>query len=185
MLALHADCSIHRVQFGGGGQMRRALGIMLIVGSLAVSGVVSAAVRPNHGKGGHSCYSTCPTRTDLFVWPFTVSYGNEQNVVFTVIVHPRFPWTPGTPTGSASVMSQSTTLCLITLVGGTGSCSPSSDALPASHQPYFITATYGGDTNFSPSTSRFRLLKVTDDHGHHHHHHWWGDGAARASARLG
>jgi hypothetical protein len=157
--------------------MRRVLGMILVVGSLAVSGVVSAAVRPaDHDRGGHSCYSTCATRTELHIQPDRVLYGDEQSVVFSVFVHPRMPWVPGTPTGTVNVMYQTQVLCSITLSSGFGTCSPTSNALPAQDgRPYCIFAAYGGDTSFSASNSRLRALRVTDGEHHHHHHHGWGD----------
>lgn len=148
--------------------MRRVLGVLLIAGSLAVSGVVSAAVRPDHRGHGGSCYSTCASRTKLWIAPSFVEYGSEQDAVFYVFVGPRTPWVPGTPTGTVTVQYQSTVLCQITLSNGAGNCSTTSDALPAQHRPYCITAAYSGDTNFYASTSRVALLKVSD---HHHHHH--------------
>lgn len=147
--------------------MRRAIGMSLVVGSLAVSGVVSAAVRPDHHghDGGKSCYSTCATRTELRISPDEVTYGSEQDAVFSVLVRPHNPWTPGTPTGTVTVQFGSTVLCQITLSGGLGSCSTTPNALPAAHKPYKITATYGGDGTFSGSTSCHRHLRVENPNG--------------------
>ena len=52
--------------------------------------------------------------------PKTVAYGSENTIPFTVTVSPN-PVGGGTPTGTATVKTGSTTLCTVTLSAGTGS----------------------------------------------------------------
>jgi len=50
----------------------------------------------------------------------------------------------------------------VTLVNGTGSCSPTSGALlVASTTPYTVTAAYPGDTNFKASTGTVSFRVTT------------------------
>ena len=97
-----------------------------------------------------------PTET-LTVVPSTLTYGQESAGVFTVTVT-----SPGggTPTGSVPVKSGATTLCTVTLVNGTGTCSPADTALPVTGSPFTITAPYPGDTNFSSATASTSLRVV-------------------------
>ncbi len=83
--------------------------------------------------------------------PSTTTYGNESTVSFGVTVTPQFS---GAPTGLVSVMAGTTPLCTVTLTladNGSGSCSTTDTALAASMTPYGVTATYGGDPNFTAS----------------------------------
>ena len=117
--------------------------------------------------GGDATFggSTSPTR-NLTVDPATttaslslsagsVGYGDESSVTFTSSVTPEFA---GTPTGTVTVATGSTTLCTITLPATT--CSPVDGALAVRGSPYPVTAGFGGDTNFSSSTSPSHGLTV-------------------------
>ncbi len=84
--------------------------------------------------------------TALVASPNPSTFG--QSVTFTATVTAVAPGS-GTPTGSVTFKDGSTTLGSATLSGGMASFSTS--ALSASS--HAITAVYGGDTNFSGSTS--------------------------------
>lgn len=84
----------------------------------------------------------------------TVTYGNEQAEQLSVTVS-----SAGTPTGTVTVAAGSTTLCAITLVSGTGSCSLRATQLPAGS--YRVIASYGGDASTSPSVSPSQALTVS------------------------
>ena len=99
------------------------------------------------------------TTTALSALPASVTYGSENTVVLTATVTPS---TSGTPSGTVTVKSGATTVCTVTLASGTGSCSPSSDTLLAvASNPYSMTASYVGDTNFTSSASSAQTLSVT------------------------
>ncbi|HVX21805.1 MAG TPA: Ig-like domain-containing protein, partial [Acidimicrobiales bacterium] len=97
------------------------------------------------------------TTTSLTLSPASVTYGAEQHEVFTVAVAPAYA---GVPTGTVTVQSGSTVLCTVTLDSAAGTCSPSAAALGAGTPQ--ITAVYGGDDNFNPSsTASASTLTVT------------------------
>jgi hypothetical protein len=66
-----------------------------------------------------------------------------------------------------------TTLCSITLSGGTGSCSPGASALRASFRPYLILGAYSGDKNFSRGWTNLVFVQVTSPPPPPHKHHHW------------
>ena len=112
------------------------------------------------------------TTTVLSITPATATYGDEKVPVISATVTSA---TTGTPTGTVVVKEGGTTICTLTLSGGTGSCAAlATTKLPvATHS---LTATYAGDTNFSTSTSSAEPLAVTKA-GYHHPPH--GDGQPR------
>jgi Bacterial Ig-like domain (group 3) len=98
-----------------------------------------------------------PSVTALSLSRSTVTYGHERTVRFSVKVSAGAPGT-GVPTGLVVVRFWSRTLCSVHLFRGKGSCSPAARALrPGWHK---IVAYYGGDRNFTPSTSREKTLTV-------------------------
>jgi hypothetical protein len=89
----------------------------------------------------------------------SVTYGNETSgETITATVAPQFS---GTPTGTVIVKTGSTTICTVTLSGGTGTCSPTSATLlTASGTAYSVTGAYSGDTNFTGSISTSKSLTI-------------------------
>jgi hypothetical protein len=63
-----------------------------------------------------------------------------------------------TPTGTVRVKQSSTTLCVIKLSSGKGSCTLSAKKLKVG--TYHLVATYGGSTNFKGSRSAEETLRV-------------------------
>jgi hypothetical protein len=96
------------------------------------------------------------TSTVLSVSPTTVAYGSEQTVVFKFVVNSQFG---ETPTGTVRVSSGTTTLCTITLVHGTGTCSLKSKTLKVG--TYQIVASYSGSSSYEASSSTDEKLTVT------------------------
>ena len=89
--------------------------------------------------------------------PSSVTYGNESTAVITAtIAHTG----AGVPTGTVDVTSSGSTVCVITLSGATGSCSPADTSFPAGG-PYVLTATYSGDSAYTGSNSNPLYLTVT------------------------
>ncbi len=101
------------------------------------------------------------TSTSVTVAPSSVGYGNEGQAVFTVTVAPQYAGT--VPTGTVALTSGTTTLCTVTLVDGSATCSPSGAALDPGGSPYTIIATYPGDANFTGSsgTTQLDVAKAT------------------------
>ena len=83
-----------------------------------------------------------------------------QAVTFTATVKAVAPGS-GTPTGSVTFMDGSATLGTAPLSGGSASYMTS--ALPLAGGPHSITAVYGGDGNFTTSTSAALTQKVNKD----------------------
>lgn len=157
-------------------QMRLRFLITLVTVIFSSSVGVIATGETIASASGKSCYSTCPSTTSLTASSQELTYGNEQVEVFTASVAPRITGTPGVPGGTVTIKWGWTTLCTITLSGGTGSCSPSANAIPGGHRVDFILAYYGGSSSFWRSFSRFVQIKVdpvtSPPPKKHHHDHW-------------
>ena len=138
--------------------IHRGLAFGGIAAALTAGVLTSAFVRPEARlAAAESCYGPCSSDTVLSQSRAAVFYGDEQADRFRVIVLPGY-LTTGTPTGTVAVKSRATTLCTITLDHGSGSCSPTADALPAGF--YKVVAVYGGDSSFRGSTSEDRSFLV-------------------------
>ena len=95
-----------------------------------------------------------PTTTTLSLSTPTLTYGDEQVEVFSVVVSSASV----TPTGKVSVKAGSSTLCTATLSGGKGSCSPKATKLKAGS--YSVVASYAGTSQLAPSSSNPQSLSV-------------------------
>jgi hypothetical protein len=94
------------------------------------------------------------SKTTLKLAATKVTYGHEQVLHLSVTVSPEFAGS--TPTGTVPVKDSTTTLCVIKLSSGKGSC-----RLSLKVGTYRLVATYGGSTNFKSSTSAKETLTVT------------------------
>ena len=97
------------------------------------------------------------TTTTLTVTPSTRTYGDEDDVVFSVVVHA----TSGTPSGTVTIKSGATVLCVITLSAAKGQCSTSNTILAVGTQG--VVAVYSGDTHYAGSTSTSQSVVITKD----------------------
>jgi len=100
------------------------------------------------GEGGFTV-SPATSTTTLALSPTKVTYGDEQLEHVSFTVSPEYAGS--TPTGTVTLKESSTTLCVITLASGKGSCTLSATKLGAGR--YDVEATYGGDANFGTSAS--------------------------------
>ena len=89
------------------------------------------------------------TLTALSLSATKVTFGHEQAETFSVTVSPSYAGP--VPTGTVSVKKSTTTLCVITLSSGKGSCSLTSEELPA--RTFSVYANYAGNSSFVLSTS--------------------------------
>jgi hypothetical protein len=96
------------------------------------------------------------TRTVLKLSATRVIYGHEQAEHPSVTVSSSHPGLA--PTGTVTIKESATTLCVIRLQSGKGSCKLSPKRLKAG--TYRLVATYGGSTNFKGSTSAKETLTV-------------------------
>ena len=130
----------------------------LIGATLTAGAVTSAVVRPGSQLAASAdCYGLCRSMATLSLSPSAVFYGHEQAVKFRVKVGAGSPGT-GVPTGRVVVKTQSKVLCTIRLRRGAGTCSPAARALRPGR--YMVVASYGGNKNFKPSTSKPENLRV-------------------------
>ena len=97
------------------------------------------------------------TNTTLKLAPLKVTYGNEQVEVMSVKVSPEFA--APTPTGKVTISEGKTTLCVLTLLSGKGSCGLTNKELKTAGT-HHIVATYGGSSKFVGSFAR-ETLTVT------------------------
>ena len=96
------------------------------------------------------------SKTSLKLSAAKVTYGDGSVEHLSVTVSPQYSGT--TATGTVTVKQSTTTLCVITLKSGKGSCTFPAKKLPAG--AYSLVATYGGSANFKGSTSAKETLTV-------------------------
>jgi hypothetical protein len=101
-------------------------------------------------------FTYSPPVTALKLAARKVIYGHEQVLNLSVTVSPQY--SGSTPTGTVTVKESTTTLCVITLSSGKGSCTLSAKKLPV--RTYRLVATYGGSTDFAGSASAKETLTV-------------------------
>ncbi|MCW2930439.1 MAG: pentapeptide repeat protein, partial [Actinomycetia bacterium] len=95
------------------------------------------------------------TTTALSLSATKVTYGDEQAEHVSVTVSPQYSGTPG---GTVTVKSGTTTVCTITLGSGKGGCTLAATRLPAGTQ--HLTASYNGSADFGTSASAAGTLTV-------------------------
>jgi hypothetical protein len=95
------------------------------------------------------------TKTALVLSAAKITYGHEQVEHLSVTVLPQYP---GTTPSAVTVEDGTTTLCVITLSSGRGSCTLPAKRLGAG--PHRLVATYVGGTGFDGSTSSRVILTV-------------------------
>lgn len=98
------------------------------------------------------------TTTTLTLSSPSVPFASEQTEVLTARVTNA---AGGTPTGTVTISTGSTTICALTLSGGTGHCSPSASLLRPGSYP--LTATYNGDATDTRSSDTSQTLVVTKE----------------------
>jgi hypothetical protein len=96
------------------------------------------------------------SRTSLALSAAKVIYGREQAERLKVSVSPQYS---GTPTGTVTVRSGATTVCLIRLASEVGSCRLSRRELQVGRHE--LVASYSGNGNFAGSSSARRKLVVS------------------------
>lgn len=95
------------------------------------------------------------TRTALRLSARTVRFRHERSERLSVMVTPQYA---GLVTGTVAVTVGRTTVCVVRLSKGAGSCLLSASKLrPGTHR---LVARYGSTTDFSGSVSRAALLRV-------------------------
>ena len=110
------------------------------------------------GTSSGNVVGQATSATTLVLSSASSAYGAEGAQVFTATVTPEVS---GAPTGSVAVKAGTATVCTITLVDGTGTCSPAATALGPSGTPYAMTGVYGGDADFTGSVSAVKPWTIT------------------------
>jgi len=96
------------------------------------------------------------SRTNLALSAAKISIGDEQVEHISVSVSPELAGS--TPTGTVTVKTSTTTICVITLSSARGSCTLSPSRLGIG--TYHVFATYGGSGDFDGSVSGTETLNV-------------------------
>jgi hypothetical protein len=96
------------------------------------------------------------TKTVLKLSARKVTYGDEQTEHLSVRVSPHHSGSK--PTGTVRIKESTTTLCVITLSAGKGSCKLSAKGLKV--DTYHLDAAYRGSKNFKRSTSPKETLTI-------------------------
>jgi hypothetical protein len=134
----------------GTGSCNPSSGTSLGVGSHTVTATYSGDSNFNSSTAAETVKITkAASTTSLTLSTATVTYGSEKSLVMTVKVTPQFAGIPG---GKVIITAGSTTLCTVTLSGGTGKCSPASQTALSTGK-HTVTATYQGSTNFVTSSA--------------------------------
>ena len=81
--------------------------------------------------------------------------GKEQTEHLTVTVAAQYSGTPG---GKVTIKAGTTTVCVITLSSGKGSCALAARKLRVG--THTLVAVYSGNSDFTRSTSTKKTLKV-------------------------
>lgn len=112
---------------------------------------------PSQSAGHTWTVARAATATALALSATSVAYGKETSERFSVTIRTQFA---GPATGTVTVKSGTTAICLITLAAGKGACVPKNAKLlaPGTHP---IVAVYGGDAHFNLSASPAVSLNVT------------------------
>ena len=146
------DCSGSDVQTLSGGSASCVVPSALVASgsTYAVTAVYGATANDNGSTGGLTqTVGPAGTATTITVIPSTVVYGHEDTTVFSATVTPTFAGP--VPTGTVTVSSGPTTLCVVSLTAGSGSCSTTATMLAAG--THTVTGAYGGNPDLSGSTS--------------------------------
>jgi hypothetical protein len=118
--------------------------------------VGQALFRPSVSAGHAVTVLKDGTTTSLSLSAARVSFGHEHSERLTVSLRARFG---GPPTGKVTVHAGASTVCVITLLHGAGSCLLGASQLaPGAYQ---LSARYPGGTSFLASTSPKHDLTVT------------------------
>jgi hypothetical protein len=121
--------------------------------SFTISAVNSAGTGPSSAVSNSVTPVKATSETSLKLSSKKVTYGDEKTEHLTVSVTAGHSGT--TATGTVTIKATVTTLCVIKLSSGKGSCTLSAKRLKAG--TYRLVATYSGNKNFKGSTS----VKVT------------------------
>jgi hypothetical protein len=128
------------------------------VGTCSLTAHVAAGTDYSAADGTAQSFSVNPAtpKTALKLSATKVTYGDEGVEHFSVTVSPQYSGT--TATGTVTVKQSTTTLCVITLKSGKGSCTLSAEKLAVG--TYGLVATYKGSTDFDGSASAKESVTV-------------------------
>ena len=115
----------------------------------------SANFTPSASAARTLAVSKAGTRTALSLSAASVTFGQEQAEHMSVTVSPQYSGTPG---GTVTVKSGTSTICTITLGSGRGQCSLTARQLATG--TYTLIAVYNSNSNFAGSASSRKTLTV-------------------------
>ena len=118
--------------------------------------VNSVGTGPSSAVSNSVTPAKATSKTTLKLSSKRVTYGGEQTEHISVSVSPQH--SGSTPAGTVTIKASATTLCVIKLKSGKGSCVLSPKRLKSG--TYHLVATYDGSANFKGSTSTKETLTV-------------------------
>jgi hypothetical protein len=136
-----------------------SLAVWALKGHFGTLNFHGTSYRTTYASSAVTLTPSAPRRTSKTLLKLSrskVTYGDEQLEHLSVTVSPRS--SGSTPTGTVTVKESTTTLCVVKLASGKGSCKLSAKNLKAG--TYRLFATYGGSTTFTRSTSTKEALTV-------------------------
>jgi hypothetical protein len=122
---------------------------------LTASYTGSANFNPSASAARTLAVSKAGTRMALSLSATRVTFGHEQAERLSVTVSPQYSGTPG---GTVTVKSGTSTVCTITLRFGRGQCSLAARQFRTG--THTLIAAYNGNSNFTGSASSRKTLAV-------------------------
>ena len=145
-ITLHSgtgSCAVPATKFGAG------------TATLTASYGGGTGLAPSSSAGKSFTVAKAKSATALTLSAAKVTDGKEQAELLTVKVSPQYS---GGPSGKVTVKAGSTSLCVITLAAGKGSCKLTASKLKAG--TYHLTASYPGNGDFAASASPAKTLTI-------------------------
>jgi len=129
------------------------------VGTCTLRAHVTVGMVYAAGEGADNSFlvKQATTQTTIKSTVTSLNFGAEQSATFTVTVTPQFAGT--TPSGTVRLLQGGNLVCSLSLFNGSAACSPSPTALSAGSVP--LVARYGGDPNFTASSSTALAMSVS------------------------
>ena len=124
--------------------------------SFTVAAVNSVGTGPSSAASNSVTPAKATSEIALKLSSTKVTYGDEQVEHISVIVSSQH--SGSMPAGTVTIKASATTLCVIKLKSGKGSCMLSPKRLKAG--TYHLVATYSGSANYKGSTSAKETLTV-------------------------
>jgi hypothetical protein len=122
---------------------------------LTASYAGSSGFSSSASSAGTFTVSQAKSKASLTPSAAKVTYGHEESERLSVKLSPQYS---GTPAGTVAIKAGRTTVCVIKLRSGKGTCTLSAKELPAG--TYHLLALYAGNSDLARSASPAKTVKV-------------------------